>query len=125
MWWLVRGLGVRTGVGISSILPFILPAVYFGALPNSTTIAASVPDDLYDNEALSESPTLSYAPIPTMEVAVDDEDADATAAPGDDVPNEPRALALTKEDKWRLARPLLLRYMLPLCRLLLAVFVHF
>lgn len=98
------------GVGLSSVLPFVLPAIYFGLLPDPTTIATTVPDDEYDNESMAESPTVSYAPVPTMEVSAD-EDNSATAAEDE----AQHKVALTKSEKLCLVKPLLIRFMLPLC----------
>ncbi|KAI0375973.1 batten's disease protein Cln3 [Pilatotrama ljubarskyi] len=107
LWWELRNLGVRVGVGLSSILPFVIPLAYFLVLPRPERFigrAFPVPeeDDL-DSAAM----TTSYAPLPRGE---DEEDVPIT---------EPEAtvkapIALSMEDKWRLAKPMLTRYMLPL-----------
>ncbi|KAI0353972.1 batten's disease protein Cln3 [Trametes cingulata] len=107
LWWELRNLGVRVGVGLSSILPFVIPLTYFLILPRPERFigrAFPIPeDDDMDSAAM----TTSYAPLPRGE----DED---------DVPvTEPEAavkapVALSMEDKWRLAKPMLTKYMLPL-----------
>ncbi|KAI0628073.1 batten's disease protein Cln3 [Trametes polyzona] len=108
LWWELRGLGVPIGVGLSSILPFIMPLTYFFVLPRpdrfaGRTFAVNEQDDNDDSAALS----ASYLPLPRGEeedaVPVTEAEA-AVKAP----------IALSLSDKWRLAKPMLTRYMLPL-----------
>ncbi|KAL1948617.1 hypothetical protein VTO73DRAFT_10423 [Trametes versicolor] len=106
LWWELRGLGVRFGVGLSTILPFITPLAYFFVLPPPERFvgqAFSVSEDEEDDAAMS----ASYVPLARSE----DED--------DPLATEPDASAkgvtsLTFQDKWRLAKPMLTKYMLPL-----------
>ncbi|KAF8452454.1 batten's disease protein Cln3 [Boletus edulis BED1] len=99
MWWEVRGLGVRLGVGVSAILPFVLPLTYFLLLPRPP--------------AFMDSPSPgSYTPLP-------EEDPDIHAvevAEGDTLLGQPPKVPvfLTAGDKWRLVKPMVLKYMLPL-----------
>ncbi|KAF8119306.1 batten's disease protein Cln3 [Boletus edulis] len=87
MWWEVRGLGVRLGVGVSAILPFVLPLTYFLLLPRPA--------------AFMDSPSPgSYTPLP-------EEDPDIHAvevAEGDTLLGQPPKVPvfLTAGDKWRL-----------------------
>ncbi|KAF9238938.1 batten's disease protein Cln3 [Melanogaster broomeanus] len=88
LWWEVRGLGVRLGVGISSILPFVLPITYFFPAPTS------------------------YTPLP-----VDEPDVSVVGVTeGDTLLGQPSKVPvfLSPVDKWRLVKPMLLKYMLPL-----------
>ncbi|KAI0089419.1 batten's disease protein Cln3 [Irpex rosettiformis] len=95
MWWVLRGLGVRMGVGLSSIMPLVIPMTYYFILPHPEALT-SVPIPSSFEEEEVDAP---YTPLPT------DEDARvATKA----------SVALSFEDKWTLVKPLLLKYMLPL-----------
>ncbi|KAI0765947.1 batten's disease protein Cln3 [Trametes elegans] len=107
LWWELRNLGVRLGVGLSSILPFVIPATYFFLLPRPEMFVGSAFSSIEDEDDLDSAlMTASYTPLPRGE----DEAAPVT---------EPEAtakttIALTIEDKWQLAKPMLARYMLPL-----------
>ncbi|KAF9224848.1 batten's disease protein Cln3 [Gyrodon lividus] len=99
LWWEVRGLGVRLGVGISSVLPFVLPITYFFLLPR--------PGAFVDSTSSG-----SYTPLP-----VDDPDVPAVeVTEGDTLLGQPPKVPvfLSPQDKWRLVKPMLFKYMLPL-----------
>ncbi|KAI0268635.1 batten's disease protein Cln3 [Gloeopeniophorella convolvens] len=100
LWWEVRGLGVRTGVGISAVLPFVIPVTYFLLLPRPDTFASVLPDP--EEASLS---TLEYTQLPVSE-------EDAGEAVAETAPL--KAPALTMADKWRLLKPMLPRFMIPL-----------
>ncbi|TBU30307.1 batten's disease protein Cln3 [Dichomitus squalens] len=105
LWWELRGLGVRLGVGLSSILPFVIPIAYFFILPRPDRFA---PELAYDDEADGEPLAASYTRLPNEadqddSVVVTESEATVTAP-----------IALSIEDKWRLAKPMLTKYMLPL-----------
>ncbi|KAI0667306.1 batten's disease protein Cln3 [Trametes maxima] len=107
LWWELRGLGVRLGVGLSSVLPFVIPVTYFLILPRPDQFAgrsfpAADEDDL-DNAPL----TASYTALPR-----DDGDAAPRETELETAIKAP--IALSMEDKWRLAKPMLTKYMLPL-----------
>ncbi|KAG6333470.1 hypothetical protein ID866_5619 [Astraeus odoratus] len=100
LWWELRGLGVKTGVGISSVLPFALPVTYFFILPR--------PSSFYDA-----APSALYSALP-----VDDTEASTMELPEDQAllnSETKTAVFLTAADKWRLLRPMIFKYMLPLC----------
>ncbi|KAI0823514.1 batten's disease protein Cln3 [Trametes gibbosa] len=105
LWWELRGLGVRFGVGISSVLPLIIPFTYFILLPQPERFAST---ELFSAEEDEDSAMFtSYAPLPRSE-----DDSSVLAA-------EPEAVvkahvALSMQDKWQLAKPMLVKYMLPL-----------
>lgn len=83
-------------------MPFITPITYLFLLPPSTIFA-----DLVDSEEDAESSAI-YAPLATEDVQ-DSEDVDVSkVAP----------IELSAHDKWRLLKPMLLKYMLPLCMFL-------
>ncbi|OSD04986.1 batten's disease protein Cln3 [Trametes coccinea BRFM310] len=106
LWWELRGLGVRVGVGLSAILPFVIPLTYFLVLPRPDMFAGRTFAPEGDDDIDDAPMTASYTPLPRGEE--------------DTVPvTEPEAIvkapiALSMEDKWRLAKPMLTRYMLPL-----------
>jgi len=99
LWWEVRGLGVRLGVGVSAILPIVLPLTYFFLLPRPVTFMDSP------------SPGF-YTPLP-------EEDPDTLVVEvteGDTLLGQPPKVPvfLTARDKWRLVKPMIFKYMLPL-----------
>ncbi|KIK61333.1 hypothetical protein GYMLUDRAFT_580351 [Collybiopsis luxurians FD-317 M1] len=123
LWWEVRGLGVRTGVGLSSILPLIIPATYFLLLPKSSAFLYTSssypshhPGSGYDvdsplghgpGSASSPGSALPYTPLATgTEAELGEEEASSRGVR--------KNVALTANDKLRLVKPLLWRYMLPL-----------
>ena len=128
LWWTMRGLGVRTGVGLSSVcplhvfwftlsnlllaqvLPFIIPLTYFLLLPNASAFLDSLAPSTYE-EFLSPPPPLSAMPYTPL--AAEEDDAGEEEGRLESGPK--RGIALSARDKWRLVKPLLLKYMLPLC----------
>ncbi|KAL0578345.1 battenin CLN3 protein [Marasmius crinis-equi] len=101
LWWEVRGLGVRVGVGLSSVLPIIIPLTYFFLLPRSDSF-------VYSSLATEDGPSaLPYTPLATTD---DDDEAEEGRLPAD----LKVAPALSISDKWRLVKPLMAKYMLPL-----------
>ncbi|KZT08122.1 batten disease protein Cln3 [Laetiporus sulphureus 93-53] len=100
-WWELRSLGVRIGVGVSSVLPLTIPLTYFLLLPRPssfTTTSAQVP----------------YAPIPTEEALMDEGAQEEYVETAEEVEAFKYIVALSAKDKWRLVRPLVGRYMVPL-----------
>ncbi|WVQ81130.1 hypothetical protein IAT38_003252 [Cryptococcus sp. DSM 104549] len=85
IWWLLRGLGVKRGLGLSSPLPTdTVPPTIFVSGPSSEYLPRS-----------DASPT-----PPELE---------------SDMPRKRRSLRLSTAEKLALLRPLVVRYMLPLC----------
>jgi len=102
LWWVVRGLGVRVGVGLSSILPLVIPVAYFLYMPRPTDFSPDAAiDELFINN--NHSPT-SYSAVPTEE----------DPNPRTDDIEDKTTFALTAADKWQLVKPMLMTYMLPL-----------
>ncbi|RXK38191.1 protein BTN1 [Tremella mesenterica] len=102
IWWMLRGLGVRGGLGISSILPLLFPVVYNFVLPSSTDLTSKVAyQPLPTSLNVSSSPTVSTPAVPLIESSLPKLRKDR--------------LHLSTRDKLELVKPLLLRYMLPLC----------
>ncbi|KIP10785.1 hypothetical protein PHLGIDRAFT_115138 [Phlebiopsis gigantea 11061_1 CR5-6] len=98
LWWLVRGLGVRTGVGMSSVLPLLIPLSYYFILPRPEVFAALALPSIDEEDHLDNEATASYTPLPTTD---------------DDSPVMPKGpVALSPSDKWHLVKPLLLNVIL-------------
>ncbi|TFY77085.1 hypothetical protein EWM64_g6929 [Hericium alpestre] len=127
LWWELRGLGVRFGVGLSSVspgsshiqplriltsahqvLPLIIPLIYFLHLPRSTAFSPVAFPASYDDPLIGAPPTTSYTPLPTSE------DEAGENGETESIPVILKHSALSSADKWRLAKPLLAKYMLPL-----------
>ncbi|KAF8584628.1 batten's disease protein Cln3 [Ramaria rubella] len=106
LWWFVRSLGVRLGIGLSAILPVVIPLAFILLLPPSAVFASRALDIGDDNADTNVS---AYAPIPTGE-----EHDHPASPPMFSSTGATSKAALTPRDKWTLVRPLLLKYMLPL-----------
>ncbi|KAF7342040.1 Protein BTN [Mycena venus] len=125
LWWEVRGLGVRTGVGLSSVMPFIIPLSaslsrflrsffvliparhpqYFFLLPRPSAFLESCA--AYE-ESSAITASIPYTPLATAEDDLAGEEEGS-------LPSGPKHnVSLSASDKWRLVRPMLVRYMLPL-----------
>ncbi|GAA5854004.1 hypothetical protein JCM9279_003759 [Rhodotorula babjevae] len=116
LWWIVRGLGVRGGLGVCMILPLCMAASFFLLLPPLSALAPTSPFSV-----VSSSP---YAPLRRGDGDPDGDDLDEDE---DELPDEAlleqadAALpSLTTREKIALARPLAVRYMLPLFLVYLA-----
>ncbi|GAA5894478.1 amino acid transporter YHC3 [Sporobolomyces salmoneus] len=107
LWWILRGLGVRTGLLICSFLPLCMSLTYFFLLPS---LASFKPTSLFSSDT-------PYAPLPNL-------DAEATSDTSS-LLEEDQVMArverqleklpgLTTKEKFELARPLFARFMLPL-----------
>ncbi|PBK63260.1 batten's disease protein Cln3 [Armillaria solidipes] len=104
LWWELRSLGVRVGVGLSSVLPFVIPLTFYFLLPpNSAFLPSSSYDD--DDSAYPITSTLPYTPLPTDDDVAEEEGS---------VPAGPKRVSLSPNDKLQLVKPLLMKYMLPL-----------
>ena len=89
------------------ILPFIIPATYFFILPRPDQFSPGVVDE---DEANGAPLSASYTRLPNEEDIsghVPFTDSEATTA---------TPVALSLQDKWSLAKPMFMRYMLPLCK---------
>jgi len=105
MWWEVRGLGVRLGVGLSSIMPFIIPMTYFFLLPHPEAFLSS--PSLLHEDTLTPRSVVPYTLLATAEDHDGEEEGSFSSGPKYNV-------SLSMSDKWRLVRPMLPKYMLPL-----------
>ncbi|KAF8688529.1 Batten's disease protein Cln3, partial [Rhizoctonia solani] len=103
LWWELRALGVRVGVGLSALLPFAIPLTYFFVLPPPGDYTAVVGSGVEWNNTGSE-----YTALPGDDTEAEDNTPIGVASAVNPLPG------LSSSDKWRLVRPLLLKYMLPL-----------
>ncbi|THH28989.1 hypothetical protein EUX98_g5197 [Antrodiella citrinella] len=102
LWWILRSLGVRVGVGLSSVLPLVIPLAYYLVLPPPTAFSNLPISSAYEDDSIPIN--APYTPIPTSD---DTELDERTMEPK-------RSVALSGRDKWVLVKPLLMVYMLPL-----------
>ncbi|KAJ3500771.1 hypothetical protein NLJ89_g9644 [Agrocybe chaxingu] len=109
LWWEMRGLGVRAGVGLSSIMPSVIPLTYFLLLPHASAFLTHSAPATYQ-DAFSPPPALSALPYTPLAAAIDEEGEEEGTLP----PGPKRGVALSAADKWRLVKPLLGKYMVPL-----------
>lgn len=90
------------------VMPLAIPLTFFLVTPRPDALSSlSLPAE-YGNESLGVPSTVPYSAIPTEDV---DDDHDSSMS---NVRTE-KSFALSASDKWRLVKPLLLKYMLPLC----------
>ncbi|CDR98976.1 hypothetical protein [Sporisorium scitamineum] len=110
-WWVVRPLGVQTGMAILSVLPGFMVLAYTVVLPSV--------EQLLDGAGAKGG--AEYAPVSTEDDAtgrnsLDDPDADEAA--DDDVhdptPRQDISVRLSFQEKMSLLRPMLLPYIIPL-----------
>ncbi|RSH77220.1 battenin CLN3 protein [Apiotrichum porosum] len=104
IWWLLRGLGVKVGLGLSSFLPLLFPFTYYYVLPPWDALHTTGPAP-YQALSTGEDEASTSSDI---ERAPPSEN-DALAKPG-----HPEVY-LTPREKLDLLKPLVVRYMLPLC----------
>ena len=93
-------------IAIAKVLPLTIPLAYFFLLPRPSFF--SIRGEAGDDTEHLVASSAEYAPLPT------DEDGDAT-----NEHRRPRDVALSVSDKWRLVKPMIPRYMIPLCECLL------
>ncbi|AAW44170.1 basic amino acid transporter, putative [Cryptococcus deneoformans JEC21] len=138
IWWLLRGLGVKGGLGLSSFLPLFFPITYKYILPPFSHLEASSDSSPYQRLPMSSSlsnnnnfrppailisvPSSEYVPqhTPLLSSGFIDRDRDRNRdgeelTDGDKRLMGMRASRLTTQEKMKLLRPLVVRYMLPLC----------
>lgn len=101
LWWCLRGLGVKGGLGISSVLPLFFPVVYLYVLPDWSQLQKSTYQPLAADED---------EPIVGGEAALP-----PTVSRADSEIGKHIKVYLTPREKLELLKPLVLRYMVPLC----------
>lgn len=87
-------------------MPFILPLTYYFLLPHSTAFVGPLLPE-YDGDGSSGV----ASSLPYTRLATEDEVGEEGSLPA----GSKTGIALSASDKWRLVKPLLLKYMLPLC----------
>ncbi|KIR99802.1 protein BTN1 [Cryptococcus deuterogattii 2001/935-1] len=134
IWWLLRGLGVKGGLGLSSFLPLFFPVTYKYILPPFSHLETfTIPSTyqhlptsslLSDNAnfrspaILTSVPSSEYVPqhTPLLSSGFVDRNRDGEEEmDGGKTLEGVGALRLTTQEKIELLRPLVVRYMLPLC----------
>jgi hypothetical protein len=90
------------------VLPFVTPLTYFFLLPRPTAFLSLSPAP-YEEDASAE---ISPQPYSLLATAPDLDEEDSTIV----LAGPKKGFALTALDKWSLVKPLLLKYMLPLCK---------
>ncbi|ODO09556.1 protein BTN1 [Cryptococcus amylolentus CBS 6273] len=105
IWWVLRGLGVNTGLGLSSVLPLFFPVTYTYILPPFSHL----PSDPSPYQPLSTTADDAEDDLPQASPTVP---GILISAPSSEYTNR---LRLTTKEKMVLLRPLVVRYMLPLC----------
>ena len=84
----------------------MIPIAYYFVLPRPAAFANLDLPTAYDDESIGAPPTTPYTPLPTS----DDPEEDGL------VMEPKRSVALSARDKWVLVKPLMVVYMLPLCK---------
>ncbi|WWC63903.1 uncharacterized protein I303_106508 [Kwoniella dejecticola CBS 10117] len=130
IWWLLRGLGVKGGLGLSSILPLFFPITYQFLLPSHAELEAIPSNAESDSDSSGRG---GYEPIntdsipPSIFITPPSQDVvpQLTIASGarsreqdhdlKPIPEEYHKVYLTTQEKLDLLKPLILRYMVPLC----------
>ncbi|OCF56338.1 protein BTN1 [Kwoniella mangroviensis CBS 10435] len=120
IWWLLRGLGVRSGLGLSSILPLFFPITYKFLLPSHQELGSMSSDrNLGEYQPISNNddtvpPSIyitppSQDPIPQLATSIEAEDNSKPSL------QTRHRIHLSTKEKLDLLKPLVLRYMVPLC----------
>ncbi|KAF8909645.1 CLN3 protein-domain-containing protein [Gymnopilus junonius] len=108
LWWELRGLGIRIGVGLSSVMPLLIPITYLYVLPKASAfLFATTPGYEEILSSPMETEALPYTPLATAEDEVGEEEGSQPSGPK-------YGVALSINDKWRLVKPMLTKYMFPL-----------
>lgn len=90
----------------------MIPLTYFFLLPNASAFLDPTAPETYE-EFISPPPPLSALPYTPLAAEADDiGEEEGRLSPG-----PKRGIVLSAIDKWRLVKPLLGKYMLPLCQL--------
>ena len=112
--WCTSGHGIIVGKGTSirsptflttvleEVLPLTIPLVYFFLLPQPWS-TYNQEEEVDGTELLAASST-GYTSLPT-----DEDEGQATGH------RQSRVVALSASDKWQLVKPMISKYMLPLC----------
>ncbi|GAA6023232.1 hypothetical protein JCM11491_006488 [Sporobolomyces phaffii] len=120
LWWVLRGLGVRLGLLICSFLPLCMALTYFLVLPPLATFQPRSTSGQTPYAALATTldgdgdvPSDTSRLLGGGEEEEDDGDGRRRSGPVE-TGGVDKLPGLTTQDKFRLARPLFARFMLPL-----------
>ncbi|KLO06520.1 batten's disease protein Cln3 [Schizopora paradoxa] len=115
LWWELRNLGVKTGVGISAMLPFVIPVTFFCVLPKPDMFS-SFSMALHPDIIVSSPSEYTALPSndPSSNTEQEDDEEETPESQASQLPPSKLHVSLSPADKWRLVRPLMLKYMLPL-----------
>jgi battenin len=91
-------------------MPLIIPLTYYFLLPSPSSFLYATTPTVY-NDLLSPPPPISALPYTPLPEAEDEEGEEEGTIPS----GPKRGVALSIADKWRLVKPLIPKYMLPLC----------
>lgn len=95
-------------------MPLIIPLTYFFLLPRYSDFSQSTLPSSYEDDSTSAAASTAYTSLPTM----DNQDNESQLPDISDIdPLVKSNIALSAADKWRLVKPLLPKYMLPLCEI--------
>ncbi|GAA6039616.1 hypothetical protein JCM8097_002216 [Rhodosporidiobolus ruineniae] len=122
IWWVVRGLGVRAGLGVCSFLPLCMSLTYFLLLPPLSAFAHSSPFSTSRSATAGLSSSSPYTPLTRASDAEDEDDElnDEVGAAADEsylvrrAEEKANLPSLSTREKLELARPLVKGFMLPL-----------
>lgn len=89
-------------------MPFIIPITYSFLLPSNSAFLYFSPAADFDEDLPEPISILPYTPLATSEDEVGEEEGSLPAGPK-------KGVSLSVSDKLRLVKPLLGKYMLPLC----------
>jgi battenin len=92
------------------LMPLIIPLTYYFLLPSPSSFLYATTPTVY-NDLLSPPPPISALPYTPLPEAEDEEGEEEGTIPS----GPKRGVALSIADKWRLVKPLIPKYMLPLC----------
>ena len=95
-------------------MPLTIPLAYYFLLPCSDELS-EIDASSYEEEVIPSSSTVPYTPLSSSQ---DDEHSHMFNDTTIEEFGSKRNVALSAADKWRLAKPLIAKYMLPLCKCL-------
>ncbi|WVR08926.1 hypothetical protein IAU60_005985 [Kwoniella sp. DSM 27419] len=117
IWWLLRGLGVRGGLGLSSFLPLFFPLTYTFLLPPHSALGSIDESGTYQRLPTNAAPPAILVTHPSQDTVPQVEDYNADRDEEDFKPTRYGSTSITRlstAEKLTLLRPLVLRYMVPL-----------
>ncbi|KAJ9098490.1 hypothetical protein QFC19_006357 [Naganishia cerealis] len=112
LWWILRGLGVKRGIAIASVLPFAFPLVFFFLLPEFHRLDGhSVLEDDCTHGTIAQQPIFAADDDDDLSIHTEfDGHARKVILPSAAV----YEVVLSTQEKIELVKPLVLKFMLPL-----------